>query len=91
MMPLEQRMELVLRVAEGLALHVVDGVLPAEHEDEEELREPPRQLHDAARAHHGLPRELRHRAVARPSGELLEHQRVLRLLDHLVVHVPQLG
>src|SRR6185295_14365633 len=71
-------------------LHVVDRVLAAEHEDEEELREPARVADHDPRADAlppGEPRNVEAGAV----HELLEHQRVLPLLDALVVRVAELG
>src|SRR5205807_631865 len=57
---LEQRVELAARMQRG-ALHVVDGVLTAEHEHEEQCRERARHAHDAARTQPGW---LRYHSVA---------------------------
>src|SRR5205823_4636921 len=73
-----------------LALDVVDGVLAAEDEDEEQRGE------EAGEEKHASGEEAderRHTADvgARAVDELVEHQGVLRLLDDLVVHVAELG
>ena len=71
-------------------LHVVDRVLAAEDEDEEEGREAAGGAEHAAGAEPVPEPESRH--VEPGAGdELLEHQRVLPLLDDLVVDVAELG
>ena len=79
------------RSRSAVPLHVVDRVLAAEHEDEEQLGEAPRRSARPGgapiRCHHGEARDVEAGAV----HELLEHQRVLRLLDDLVVDVAELG
>ena len=78
-------------LAELTSLEVVDRVLTAEHEHEEQLRQEAvddrdrdrRERTDAQR--HSLHRE------AGAVDELLEHHRVLCLLDDLVLAVAELG
>src|SRR5262249_32964902 len=72
------------------ALHVVDGVFPAQDEDEEQLRKgAPEGDHQPGA--HPLPPHQAVDVVAAAIDELLEHQRVLRLLDDLVIGVRDLG
>ena len=86
---LEQRMERALARELG-ALHVVDRVLAAEDEDEEEGREAARGTEHAAGAEPVPEPEAGH--VEPGAGdELLEHEGVLPLLDDLVVDVAELG
>src|SRR5205807_2633082 len=70
------------------SLNVVDGILTAEHEYEKQLGELAAQADDLTclEAH-----ESREAGSVEPRAidELLEHQRVLRLLDHLVVRVAE--
>jgi len=72
-----------------VSLHVVDGVLATHHEQEEQGGEP------AAERHHEAGQELGvagHAGHVEPAAvdELLEHERVLRFLDDLVVGVAEL-
>src|SRR5579885_2461825 len=85
----EQRVELAPAL-ERRALGVVDRVLAAEHEDEEQLGEGARGAHDGAGAEPLEPPEPPDREAA-AVHELVEHERVLPLLDHLVVGVAELG
>ena len=83
---LEQRV--AAAAPQGDALHVVDRVLPAEHEHEEQLGKAAAELHNLScgKAHRpGHAGDVEARAV----DELLEHQGVLRLLDDLVIGVPE--
>jgi hypothetical protein len=86
---LDERVELAA-AAQDRPLDVIDRVLTAEHEDEEHGREPAGHLHHRPGAEPEVPGEPRG-IEATAVDELLEHQRVLRLLDDLVVHVPELG
>ena len=74
--------------AQGLALHVVDRVLAAEHEHEEQLGEAMAQLGDAGRPEAHVPAQA---GQVDPAAvdELLEHHPVVRLLDDLVVGVAE--
>ena len=88
--PLHQRVQRRVGVCQHLALEVVDRVLPAQHEQEEQRREDPGQ-----RNHEPLgqpPQEPGHAPHREPGTvhELLEHQGVLGLLDDLVVEVAEL-
>ena len=87
--PLQERMHLV-PAAERLSLDVVDGVLPTEHEHEEQRREAPAEEHHAAGAYLDEPGHALHVDPA-AVYELLEHQTVLGLLDDLVVGVAELA
>ncbi len=66
--------------AQLAALHVVDRVFAAQHEQEEQRREPPAEADD----------EPGPDAVEAVQSILLEHQGVLGLLDDLVVGVTEL-
>src|SRR5258708_38044803 len=85
---LEQRVNAA--TAQGNALHMVDRVLAAEHEDEEELREDAPEPNDLSclEAH-----ESRQSRDVEPGtvDELLEHQRVLCFLDDLVIGIAKHG
>src|SRR5262249_61656957 len=85
----EQRMQLAT-AAQLHALDVVDGILAAEDEDEEQLRIGAAEMDHATRRQ-ALPPYQAGDVEAGPVDELLEHQRVLRLLDDLVVGVAELG
>jgi hypothetical protein len=75
---------------QGATLDPVDGRLAGEHVQEEHLGERAPQARHAPRAERLQAAEAAHVETA-PVDELLEHQRVLRLLDHLVVRVAELG
>src|SRR4051794_25019832 len=78
-----------LFAAAGPALDVVDRVLATEDEDEEQRGEEAGEKQNAAGEEAD---EWRHAAYVGPGAryELVEHQRVLRLLDGLVVRVAEL-
>src|SRR5262249_46894381 len=78
----EQGVEL-LALAQRHALHVIDRILAAEHEHEEELRERAAEAHHLASAE-ALPPDQPGNIEPGPVHELLEHEGVLRLLDDLV-------
>ena len=87
--PLEQRMDR-LAAAQRRALHVIDRVLAAEHEEKKQLGKAARETdHQAARQ--PVERSQAGNVESAAVDELLEHQRVLRLLDRLVVGVAELG
>ena len=73
-----------------VALRVIDRLLATEDEQEEELRERPAEPRHPARAEPIEPAEPGH---VEPDAldQLVEHERVLRLLDDLVVDVAELG
>src|SRR5581483_6743991 len=75
--------------AQRRTLDVVDRVLAAEDEDEEERREARRVPDDALREEALAPGEARD-VQARPVHELLEHERMVRFLDRLVIEVAEL-
>src|SRR5215472_18878195 len=85
---LEQRMQ-VHAGSQLAALDVVDRVLATEDEQEEQLRESAAEPDDPA-ATEVLDRVQVGGVETGAVDELLEHQRVLRLLDDLVVCVPEL-
>jgi len=73
-----------------LALDVVDGVLATEDEDEEQRGKAPAEADHEARPDAVDPLEAGGIGAA-SVDELLEHERVLGLLDDLVVGVAELG
>ena len=79
-----------LRAPQCRPLHVIDRVLAAQHEDEEERGEAPRGGDHPPRPE-AVPEAEPGHVEARPVHELLEHERVLPLLDDLVVDVAELG
>ena len=84
----EQRMQFALGTERG-ALHVIDRVFAPEHEHEEQGREPAGDADDPAGSELEIPRQPGN-LEAGAVDELLEHQRVLRLLDDLVIRVAKL-
>src|SRR5207237_3036560 len=85
----EERMERPA-AAKHRSLHVVDRVLATEDEDEEQRGKAPRSTDDAARAE-AVPEAEARDVEPGAIHELLEHERMLPLLDHLVVNVAELG
>jgi hypothetical protein len=85
---LHERVHVVAR-AERLALRVVDRLLAAEHEEEEQLRERPTHPRDPSRSEPVEPAETGH-VETDAHEQLVEHERVLRFLDDLVIRVAKL-
>src|SRR4029434_8743763 len=76
--------------AQFSALDLVDRILTSQDEDEEQLRKRPSEAHHLARPD-ALPPDQTRDVEAGAIHELLEHERVLRFLDDLVVGVAELG
>src|SRR5215510_3978978 len=84
-----QRVDVATR-PEGVALGIVDGLLAAEDEEEEELGKAVAEACHAPGAQAIEPTEARN-LEADALDQLVEHEGMLRLLDDLVVGVTELG
>src|SRR5579872_5150722 len=85
----KQRMNVLAILAQYLALHVIDRIFPGQHEDEKQLRELER-VPDHELCTPTFEPAQSWNVEAGPIDEFLEHQRVLRLFDGLVIAIAKL-